>query len=116
MGKIYHIAYEVDWLEARRDGFYRVSTRGRTLAEQGFIHAGRAHQVAQVANAVYSGQTGLVVLVIDEDRVTSRMVDEPPPGSAELFPHIYGPLNVDAVVATRRLGTDSDGRFTFTDG
>ena len=68
-----------------------------------------------MANAIYSGQTGLVVLVIDEDRVTSRIVDEPPPDSAELFPHIYGPLNVDAVVATLALAAEPDGRFTFTD-
>lgn len=100
---IYHIAYPTDWQRARRDGAYTVSTRGRTLAEEGFIHASDAHQVATVADAFYRGEPGLLVLVIDPDRVTAEVVYERVPGADDPFPHIYGPLNVDAVVDSRPL-------------
>ena len=50
---IYHIAEAADWEQAQRDGQYTMSTRGRTLAEEGFIHASTASQVALVANAFY---------------------------------------------------------------
>ena len=97
---IYHLAYATDWERARRDGAYTVSTRGRTLAEEGFIHASQAHQVSPVADAFYRGEPGLLVLVIDPDRLTSELVYERVPGADDPFPHIYGPLNVDAVVDT----------------
>ena len=48
MSVIYHIALAADWEQALRDGRYTISTRGLTLAEQGFIHASGAHQVAPV--------------------------------------------------------------------
>jgi uncharacterized protein (DUF952 family) len=51
--------------------------------------------------------------VVDEDRLRPEVVYEPVPGMAEPFPHIYGPLNVDAVAGTRPLARDADGRFTF---
>jgi uncharacterized protein (DUF952 family) len=55
---IYHIAAAADWEQARRDGQYTMSTRGLTLAEQGYIHASTPEQVAQVANAYYRGVPG----------------------------------------------------------
>ena len=69
MGLIYHIAFPADWKQAQLDGEYTMSTRGRTLEQQGFIHAGRAHQVAPVANVIYGVDDELLVLVIDEDRL-----------------------------------------------
>lgn len=110
---IYHIAAAVDWQEARRRGEYRTSTRGRTLREEGFIHASQAHQVPAVANAYYAGVRDLLVLAIDEDRVRPEIRYEAVPGSVERFPHIYGPLNVDAVVRTMPLEPGPDGSFSF---
>ena len=114
MGLIYHIAYPADWAAAQRDGEYLTSSRGLTLAEEGFIHASTAEQLAGVANAFYAGDEDLLVLVIDEERLRPEVVYEDVPGMTEPFPHIYGPLNVDAVVATRPLTRGTDGRFTFT--
>jgi glutathione S-transferase len=94
---IYHIADERDWREAQRTGLYRVSTRGRTLDEEGFIHCSRASQVAAVAGRFYAGLSGLVLLTIDPARVRAEVRHEAVPGSDELFPHIYGPLDTDAV-------------------
>jgi glutathione S-transferase len=98
---IFHIAYAADWRQAQRDGAYTVSTRGRSLAEEGFLHASTERQVAGVAHAFYRGEPGLVLLVIDPDRLTSELRYEAVPGADEPFPHIYGPLNLDAVVEAR---------------
>ncbi|HWF83075.1 MAG TPA: DUF952 domain-containing protein [Streptosporangiaceae bacterium] len=110
---IYHIAFEADWSLAAQTGEYRVSTRGRTLAEQGFIHASDAHQVAGVANVIYRQDDGLVVLEIDAAKLRPEVRYESVPDSGELFPHIYGPLNVDAVVAIVPLTRGPDGSFAF---
>ena len=113
MSLIYHIATAGDWARAQADGQYTTSTRGRTLAEQGFIHASTAAQVAPVANMIYKGLPDLLVLMIDTDRVRPEIRFEQVPGWEEPFPHLYGPLNADAVVGTRRLDPGSDGQFSF---
>jgi uncharacterized protein (DUF952 family) len=111
---IYHIASEADWRKATEDGAYRISTRGRTLDEQGFIHADDAEQVAPVANLIYRSDDGLIVLVIDVDRLHPEARYDSVPGSDRPFPHVYGPLNIDAVVATLPLDRGPDGRFAFS--
>lgn len=114
MSMIYHIASAADWAAAQRAGEYTTSTRGVSLAEQGFIHASTERQVAPVANMIYKGSgEDLLVLVIDTDRVVAEIRFEPVPGLDEPFPHIYGPLNVDAVVEARPLVPDADGSFSF---
>jgi uncharacterized protein (DUF952 family) len=113
MSVIYHIATAADWARAQAAGEYTASTLGRTLAEEGFIHASTAEQVAPVANMFYQGQPDLVLLVLDTGRVGPRIRLEPVPGWDEPFPHIYGPLNTDAVVQTRPLEPGADGRFSF---
>jgi uncharacterized protein (DUF952 family) len=113
MAVIYHIAAAADWAQARRDGQYAMSTRGRTLAQEGFIHTSTAAQVAIVANAFYRDAADLLLLVIDPGRVTPEIRYERVPGQDLPYPHIYGPLNIDAVVATRPFEPDPDGTFSF---
>jgi uncharacterized protein (DUF952 family) len=98
---IYHIAEAADWQQAQRDGQYTTSTRGRTLAGEGFIHASTAEQVPLVAGAYYRGVPDLVLLVIDTERVRPELRYEQVPGQGDPYPHIYGPLNLDAVVEVR---------------
>lgn len=99
--RIFHIATVADWDAARAGGGYTTSTRGRTLAEEGFIHASRGDQWQGVRDRFYADVTEpLVLLVIDTDRLTSPVVEEPVADSAETFPHVYGPIDVDAVVQT----------------
>ena len=75
--------------------------RGRTLAEEGFIHASTAAQVPLVAAAYYRDAPDLVLLVIDTERVAPGLRYEQVPGQPDPYPHIYGPLNLDAVIETR---------------
>jgi glutathione S-transferase len=110
---IYHLAQEADWRAAEAVGEYHVSTRGRTLAEVGFIHCSDAGQVAAVANRIYSGVTDLVLLAIDPALLHAEVRYEAAPGSAETFPHVYGPLNMDAVVLVVPFPPDADGTYTF---
>lgn len=113
MAVIYHIAMAADWERALAGGEYTTSTRGVTLAEQGFIHASTARQVTGVANSFYQGVPDLLVLVIDAERLTAPLRYDEVPGAAEPFPHIYGPLNPDAVIQVLSFPPGPDGTFTF---
>jgi uncharacterized protein (DUF952 family) len=113
-GVIFHIATCADWEAAQTDGEYTRSSVDKTLAEEGFIHASQASQVARTANKFYRGVPGgLVLLVIDEERVAAEVRYEDVPGAELPFPHIYGPLNTDAVVEARPFAAGPDGTFTF---
>jgi glutathione S-transferase len=99
---IFHMALPDDWAAAFTTGEYRMSTRGITLEQEGFIHCSTREQLQDTANRFYRDLDQLVVLTIDPTLVASPIVYEPPaPGLDVLFPHIYGPLPVAAVnVAT----------------
>ncbi|GAA3522378.1 hypothetical protein GCM10022263_08060 [Nocardioides daeguensis] len=100
MSPIFHLALLSDWQAAQRAGSYTISTRGRSLAEVGFIHASRADQWTGVRDRFYSDVTApMVLLQIDPALLDVPVLDEPPaPGATETFPHVYGPLPVSAVV------------------
>lgn len=102
---IYHLALAGQWQEAVRAGEYCVSTRGATLREIGFIHAATEDQVDGVQGRFYVDAGDLVLLTIDTDRLSSPWQFDPVGDQA--FPHIYGPLNLDAVVATGVKGSIS---------
>jgi glutathione S-transferase len=116
-GFIYHIAIRADWERALADGEYTRSSVDRTLAEEGFIHASQASQVARTANRFYRDVAGdLVLLVIDPGRLRAELRYEDVPGAELPFPHVYGPLNVDAVIEVRPFTAGADGTFAFTPG
>ncbi len=96
---IFHLAMPDDWAAAFQTGEYEMSTRGRTLKDEGFIHASTREQLEATANRFYADVDQLVVLSIDPDKVPHEIKWEPPaPGVDDLFPHIYGPLPIAAVV------------------
>jgi uncharacterized protein (DUF952 family) len=102
--RIFHLALASEWEAAQVSGVYAVSTLGRTLDEEGFIHASRADQWAGVRERFYTGVTEpLVLLTIDRSRLLAEVRDEAVPGLDETFPHVYGPINVDAVVEATRV-------------
>ncbi|MFE9763438.1 DUF952 domain-containing protein [Streptomyces sp. NPDC005808] len=97
-----HLTERSLWDAARASGAYEMSTRGRTLQEVGFIHCSLRHQLPAVAAFVYGSYAGpdeLVVLVIDAERLGAPVRYEAMEAGGEEFPHIYGPIPVEAVVA-----------------
>jgi uncharacterized protein (DUF952 family) len=112
MTELFHLVPADEWARAVESGSLTSSTRGRTLEQEGFIHCSLAHQVEMVANLVYLGVDGLLLLTIDSDRLQAPLRFDPA-ACGEEFPHIYGPLNVDAVVAVQLFSPGPDGRFHY---
>lgn len=104
---ILHIAREKEWEEAKAQGVYTVDS----LVDEGFIHCSTPEQVLVPANDFYRGQTDLVLLVIDPVRLSAKLVFEDLYQSGQNFPHIYGPLNLDAVSAVVPFPPQPDGTF-----
>lgn len=110
---LHHLALAADWEAALAAGEYRVSTVGVTLEQEGFVHTSFAHQVRGVADRYYADVAGpLVLLHVDESRLTVPWRVDPVPGSPEGFPHVYGPIVVGAVVAATPVTRLSDGTWT----
>ncbi len=104
---IHHLAEPAHWEAALESGSYTRSTVGRSLADEGFIHCSTAAQVAGVLSRYYGGYAGdLLLLTVAPARLESPLRWEVAKSAAgERFPHVYGPLNPSAVVATRRLSS-----------
>ena len=108
---IFHIAHRADWDAALAAGEYRVSTRGLTLDQVGFIHASSADQLGGVAERFYwDDPEPLVVLEIDDAGLGDAVRWEDA-GSRELFPHIYRALHPADVTATVPAHFDETGQF-----
>ncbi|AKU16663.1 DUF952 domain-containing protein [Luteipulveratus mongoliensis] len=111
MSRIYHLAEPADWAAAQRSGAYRISTRGRSLEDEGFIHASDEHQWPVVRRSFYADVAGdLLLLEIDPDLLSHQVIREVGnPETGEEFPHIYGPITPGAVVAVRTIRAPHDG-------
>jgi uncharacterized protein (DUF952 family) len=116
MAVILHITRQQDWQAALESGAYQA----HSLAKEGFIHCSTAAQVLRIANNFYRGQTDLVLLVIDTDKLIPPLkfeapvnpaTGQPEPGVIDLFPHIYGPLNLEAVPKVVAFPQNADGLF-----
>lgn len=94
MPLIYHVAFKDAWEDAKQKGFYEPPS----LNAEGFIHCSQEQQVEGVLERYFAGQTNLVKLTIDTDKLTSKFVFEWSPSTADTFPHVYGPINTDAVI------------------
>ena len=107
---IYHLSTPDEWATAQRSGDYTSSSRDRTLAEEGFIHCSRADQVAGVLERYYQGAGPLLLLCVDTDLLSSPWQDdEIAPGV--FYPHVYGPINLAAVVALTPVEPTADGGY-----
>jgi uncharacterized protein (DUF952 family) len=105
---IFHITTRETWDEAARAGEYR----GDTLETEGFIHCSEQHQVADVANARFAGRKDLILLCIEPSKVRAEIRYEDATDGQGTFPHIYGPLNLEAVLARVGFQPDESGRFS----
>ena len=108
MPLIYHLITRSAWEEARSAPEYRAES----LEAEGFIHCSESmEQMLRVANRLYAGREDLMGLEVETDRLASLLKREPS-RSGEVYPHIYGPLNIDAVVRVFCLRRGADGSFT----
>src|SRR6266403_1651678 len=104
MAIIFHITKRTSWDEARASGAYRPEM----FPVEGFIHCSTRKQVIAVANARFHGQNGLILLSIDTDKASAGIVYENLEGGQQLFPHIYGALNTDAVIDVANFEPEAD--------
>jgi uncharacterized protein (DUF952 family) len=112
--ELFHLTEASTWEAAKAAGEYRQSTRGATLERVGFIHCSLKHQVPKVAGFVYPDADDLVLLTIDPAKLTAEVKFEPgEPGATEEFPHIHGPVPVDAVVNVVPVARDGAGRLVL---
>ncbi len=100
--RLYHVALPEDLDAAARSGSYAASTRGLTYAEVGFVHLSYAHQYRGVIERFYADRDDVVVLVLDPERLDAKVVEEAVEPGGEAFPHLYGPLPLEAVI--ERIG------------
>jgi uncharacterized protein (DUF952 family) len=91
---IYHVTKAADWNAAKQRGYYEHPS----LKDEGFIHCSQDQQVAGVLKRYFGGQKDLIKLVIDTDKLTSKFVFDWSSSLADTFPHVYGPINSDAVI------------------
>ena len=107
MRRIYHLVPRATW-ENAPSGPYRAAS----LESEGFIHCSYRGQVAGSANKFYSDESEMLLLAIDPDLLNSELRDEEGrPG--ELFPHVYGPINREAIAEVIPLKRGSDGSWAF---
>lgn len=112
---IFHITSRTNWEAAQQRGDYRAES----LETEGFIHCSTISQVLPVAENYYQGQSGLILLSIEPALLSSDLKWEPPSGGSpppgvpegDPFPHIYGPINLDAVTKVLELKLDSQNKF-----
>lgn len=107
---ILHITKREQWEQAKQSGIYR----GDTLVTEGFIHCSTTQQIIRTANRFFENQKGLVLLCIEPAQVQAEIKYEAVDN--DLFPHIYGVLNVDAVTQVLEFEPGENGKFEIPDG
>jgi len=105
---ILHITERKQWEKAKLNGIYHSDT----LGSQGFIHCSNPQQVVKVANVLFHAREGLVLLCIETDKVRCEIRYEGIT-EGEKYPHIYGPLNIDAVITVLDFKPQRDGKFAL---
>jgi uncharacterized protein (DUF952 family) len=115
---ILHITTHEEWEKAQKEGKYTTSS----LNSDGYIHCSTLKQTVDTANIFFKGQSRLILLCIDEEKLTPEIKYEDPsvigehdPAVGMLFPHIYGPINNDAVVKVVDFPTAENGCFSLPD-
>ena len=100
--KIYHIVTPAVWDKYKTEDFYEASS----LESEGFIHCSFAEQVNTVLDRYYRDEKTILLLEIETEKLTAKLINEPSTGG-EIYPHVYGKINRDAIVGIeeRNIGT-----------
>lgn len=96
---IYHVTTRANWQKALQNGFYQPES----LTSEGFIHLSKKEQVAGVLSRYYKGQKDLLLLHVDEKKLSAALKYEIASSVNESFPHLYGQLNLDAVTGITEI-------------
>lgn len=104
---IYHVTTQAEWRSAYAAGVYQPES----LSTEGYVHCCTEEFFVHVANFHFKNRQGLVLLEIDPEKLTADLRWEDVDGHK--FPHVYGPITVDAVVREVDLVPNSDGLFEF---
>ena len=99
MPTIYHVTTAAEWKAAQEKGSYESAS----LKEEGYIHCSLEDQIAGVLERYFSGKTDLVKLVIDTDKLTSPYIYDWSTTNEGTFPHVYGPINTDAIIQVKAV-------------
>ncbi len=111
MPKIFHLISESDWESTRDASEWKASS----LQDEGFIHCSKdEEQLVRVAQRLYADRADMLALEVDTDQLHQSVISEPS-RSGEIYPHIYGPLKIRAVVSVWRLNPDGSGGFALTE-
>ena len=100
---IFHVTTQREWTTAQLSGIYDRSTKGKSFADVGFIHASTAIQLEETKNFVYGNTSEkLVVLVLNQSSLSSAGIEVrfEDGGEGEFYPHIFAPIPVRFVVDT----------------
>jgi len=108
MNTLLHITQKQQWQNAQKEGIYHANS----LDTEGFIHCSTSQQILKVANTFFAHQKDLVLLYIDSAKVKPEIRYETVEEN-EKFPHLYGELNLDAVVKVVDFEPNQDGLFTL---
>lgn len=111
--ELLHLAVAAEWERARARGTYERSTIDTSLEEEGFIHCSFPEQVQATADRYYRGRDDIVLLRVDPDRLDADVVVEEA-RSGDRFPHIYGPIPVEAVTSAEPVPMGPDGRLDLS--
>ena len=109
MSTIFHITKRDEWGRAQQEGTYQPPS----LASEGFVHCSTSDQVIRTANRLFRGETDLVLLEVDTNKVEHEIKYENCEGGDEEFPHIYGPLDPGSVLRVMDFKPREDGSFAM---
>ncbi len=109
MPRIYKICPQTLWRQAAREGVFHGSEADR---RDGYIHFSAAGQLAETAQKHFAGERDLVLVTVEAGRLGPELKWEPARGGA-LFPHLYGPLRLSAVVAVEPLALGPGGQHVL---
>jgi uncharacterized protein (DUF952 family) len=100
MNTIIHITTKAEWEAAVRKGYYD----NLSLREEGFIHCSEERQIPSVLDRYFQDQKGLVKLVVETEKLNSPYYYDWSNSAEDTFPHVYGPINIDAVTEILSVG------------
>jgi uncharacterized protein (DUF952 family) len=106
---LFHLTTKEDWKTFQKGGSYEPES----LEAEGFIHCSSGNQVEDTANRIFSDQDSILLLVIDATMLREDIKYEKDPETGDKFPHIYGPISVNAIIDKIEIKAEDNGKFNI---